>query len=183
MPAELHERTKDILDRTLPYYYRDDPATHSVIDPAVRELARIEEMLNVLRASFAPQNADDTYGLLSLWEEMLLLPVAPAGVDLAVRRNTVLAWLRTRKSGAGTDWMAAITKLLGTENWSHKEYPHPSAPAPYQVAIDYPFAETSFTGGQVRQLLAVNTPAHIEVLASPGEGFVIGIAQIGASHI
>lgn len=125
----------------LPDYYSTDPNIIAYVDTAARELQRIEDLLEVLREQVFPQNADDDYGLLGLWEQTLGLPVEPADATLVQRRNRVISAVLKRRSGAGSDWVASVTQALGTSGWTYLE----NDPGDYQLSVVLPYSPTAIT--------------------------------------
>ena len=143
----LADLTQESLAVSLPAYYRRDANILATLDAICRELERIEAFLGALiDAPFPAKLTSDDYGLLSIWEGMLGLTVAPP-VTVGSRVAKVLATIRGRKSGAGTDWQAAVsTALGGLANWTHRE----NYPGDYQLTITLPAsAQTKTSGVQV----------------------------------
>lgn len=178
MPATLSARGQRML-ADLPPYYQEDPFVWAVVDTAARELQRIEDALNTIRAGFFPQTADDSMRLLSLWEATLGLPVAPSGITLDDRRAKVLAVLRSRGSGSGADWVAAIQAAVGSSNWTHQE----NYPGDYQLLITVPFPSNSYNAGVVAALARDITPAHIEVTVAADGGFIVDTSLVDSDVI
>lgn len=169
----LHERTVEIL-RDLPPYLGDEPTVQRTIDPVIRELQRIEAAANGFRTKLAPTLADDEYRTLELWEMMLGQPVKPAGATLIERRTKVLAYVRSRRAGTGASWIELLTLALGATPWSYFE-----GPDDYTVTIEVPYEEDSFTATQVLNLAREITPAHIDIIPTYGDGFLLGVGLLG----
>jgi uncharacterized protein YmfQ (DUF2313 family) len=170
MTRTLSERGQAILD-TIPFYYAEDPAALSVIGACANEIDRIQAMLDALQDGAFPQVADDTYGLLSLWEFLVSLPIAPPA-SLAARQGRVRA-SRRLKVATGTDWAAALTTAIGTASWSHLETPG------IRVTITIPLEAGSYEGATVVQIARKLTPAHLEVAFTYSQGFLLGISKLG----
>jgi uncharacterized protein YmfQ (DUF2313 family) len=177
MPATLSDRALDLLG-DLPPYERDDPAIQAIIAAVADEIAVLEATANEILQGLFPQNADDTYGTLSYYERLLALPVAPPGQSLDQRRAMVLSYLATRKSASAADWVATLNRALGGAVWSYEE-----GPGDYQVTLHIPYEEGGYTVSQVLNLARAITPAHLDVLGSFNEGFLIGISEIGVSTL
>lgn len=167
----------------MPPYYRDDPMTQAVIVAYANEYDRIEAAVRQVQAAgFPTQSADVTLvvgaataRLLSMWETLLNLPVAPAGVPLADRQAKVVAHIRKRKSGRGADWAATITEALGgSTSWTYTE-----GPGAYQVTVNLPYVAGSYTAGQVQALVSAISPAHLDMIVRYGQGFLVGINFVG----
>lgn len=156
----------------MPPYYAEDAATLAVVDAVARELDRVEGLLTALRDGAFPQRADDVYRTLGLWESLVGLPVEPEGETLASRRNKVLGF-RYRAVRSGEDWVQALTAALGTTNWSYVEE------AGRRVLITLPYVTGSYDASTVAALARKITPAHIEVVGTYSQGFLIGISALG----
>lgn len=176
VPAELTERGQEILS-DLPAYFADDPGVQAACDALARELTRLEQAAIAIRGGTRPTVADDAYRLLSVWEQILGLPVAPAGVTVSQRSGRVLSAFRSRRAARGTDWVRLLTEALGTESWSHAEV------SPYSVTILMPQAAGSVQAEQALALARRITPANMTITVLYDQGFVIGSSQIGISPI
>lgn len=184
-PLTLTPRAQELLD-DMPPYWHADPTARAVIQAFASEAQRIEETAAAIRDAVFPSQAADTpvlngsatVAILSMWEMLLDLPMNPAGVTTAERRSKVLARIQKRNSGAGSDWIAALTASLGTLSWTHTE-----GPGSYQVTIRIPYGTGSFTAGQVLALARLITPAHIDVTVGYDEGFLVGISAVGVDAL
>lgn len=152
---------------------RDDPLLQAMIDAPARELQRVEDAVDAFLAAVAPQNTTDEQKMLSLWEFLLGLPVAPVGVPDSERISKVVAHFRKRSSAKATTWLELLTEAIGSENWSHLEV------APYNVTILIPQASDSYTAEIVRRLSRKITPAHLTLSFTYGQGFVAGVSLAG----
>jgi uncharacterized protein YmfQ (DUF2313 family) len=162
----------------LPPYLQDDPYVRGIVDAAARELQRVEDAAQSVRQSAFPQNADDTYGFLSLWESLLGIPVNPTGASLSERRNQVLSNLRLRTSGYGTDWVALLSQAMGSNPWGYQE-----GPGSYQITVRIPFSAGGYSSAQVEALARKITPAHLDLAVTYNEGFLVGIGLVGQDRI
>lgn len=176
MPKTLDEvqpRTVEILD-SLPVWYSTDPIALSILDAMGKELQRIEDFITDVLTQFFPSNTDDTYGLLSMWEQLVGLGIAPADMTLEQRRALVAARLRDRTASSGLEWEQVVAEALREVPWTYEE-----GPSDYQVTITYPFLVGGMTSAQVQALVRAVTPAHLQVLATYTSGFLLGISLIG----
>lgn len=99
---------------------KDVQATVAVLG---NEIDRLHVARGVVRAQATPQTADL---LLGAWESVLGIPVAPVGLTIAQRRTTVVGYMQRLKSIAtGPEWVAALTRLIGTQ-WTYEEYIPPT---------------------------------------------------------
>lgn len=174
MPAVISQEGAVMVGR-MPHYYNEDPAVAAFIDALARELKRLEDFLRIMRTQWFPQNAADDYDQLAIREQQLGVPVKPHGATLEQRRNIVHAYEKARISGAGEDWIILLTIALGATVWSHKE----NAPGNYDLRITIPYAEGSFTTGQVEALADAITPAHLNLAMQFEQGFVVGVSRVG----
>lgn len=161
----------------LPSYYATDRAAVAVMDCIARELQRIEDFLVALRDQSVPGKADDTYGLLSLWEALLGLPVAPEGVSIGQRQTIASAAYRKRSTVSGADWVETVNTILGTQ-WSYAE----NTPDDYKVEVAIP-DNSGYKGGQIQSLLRAITPAHLVVQPQTGVGFKVDVDQVDIDTI
>lgn len=174
MAAELGATTQGLLD-DLPPYEADDTAIRTLIDAVGRELARLDDFITYVRDHIPPQSADDTYGLLQMWEAFYGLPISPDGITVGDRQGRVLAALKRRQAGGGEAFAQLVTLALGTSSWMEAE----NTPGRYQVKITIPTGTTSLSADQMRELLPKLAPAHIQFVLDFGTGFEIGISEIG----
>lgn len=172
MSATDSDKALDLID-TLPVYLQDSPTVRNLIDPLARELQRVEDAGNALRDRFTPQNADNQYDMLAMWEELLGLPPRPAGVSLEQRQAGVMAAFHRRGSSAGSSWVERANALIGTQ-WSYSE-----GPGDYQLTVTIPYASTSVSASVVRRILQLITPAHLQLIVGYDVGFLLGISNIG----
>lgn len=165
----------------MPPYLADDYYVQAIIDSHARELQRVEDTTTAVLRTMFPGSADDTFGFLSLWESVLGLPVAPSGASVEQRRSKVVAGLQKQNAGAGSGWIALLTEALGGSAWAYVEA-NPVTD-PYEVHIFIPYAGGSYSAEQVALLARQITPAHLDVIVSYEEGFLVGISQIGVEGL
>lgn len=118
MPATLTASTQKLLE-ALPPFEQGSKDVQAVLDVLARELDRLEAAKDTVRAQATPQSADL---LLSAWESVLGLQVNPVGKTLQQRRDSVVGYVQRIKSiGTGPQWVAALTRLIGS-NWTYEEF-------------------------------------------------------------
>lgn len=161
----------------LPHYYADDPNALAVIDMAAREIERVETLILTLRSKGLPNNADDDYGLLAIWEFLLGLPVNPSGVSLANRQAAVRSAYLKRNTAAGADWAIAVNEAIGS-SWTYEE----NQPISYSIRVSVPDT-AGYSGGQIQKLLRDATPAHLAITVQTGDGFRVDIDQVDIDTI
>jgi hypothetical protein len=163
---------------TMPPFYAPDSMLQGIMDALGRELQRFEDYLNDLRFRMFPQNADDKYRTLGMWEMMLGLPVEPTTQTVVQRRALVLARTGGQDVSAGSDWLAAMNRAMGGTPWSYQE-----GPGSYQVTLLIPFGIASFNSVQVLALARAITPAHIDVAVQYLQGFIVGEGIVGEDRL
>jgi uncharacterized protein YmfQ (DUF2313 family) len=161
---------------------QEEPFALAVVRAANNEFKRIAAAATAIQLATFPAQSDDVVlsdsigvaKILSMWETLLNLPVAPTDVPVVQRRNKVLAHIRKRHSGAGMDWVARMTEALGTSLWVYEE-----GPGDYQLQIAIPFASGSYTAAQALAFAKKITPAHLEISVLYSQHFLVGISLIG----
>lgn len=171
--ATISERAQEALE-DLPPHLADSDLTQRLVNTVALEFQRIEDFLTTVRDKLRPQNADDEYGTLELWERLLEIPVNPP-VSVNVRRARVIAALKRLTTGIGEGWTHLITVLLQSSNWTHDE----NNPNAYELTITIPYPSTSFQAGQLEALLERISPAHLQLDISYSDAFRVGISQVG----
>jgi uncharacterized protein YmfQ (DUF2313 family) len=181
IPATLARQFIPLTWRMLndmPPYEADEPWVQVYVDTIARELQRIYDAANLLLHEFWPQNADEDYMALSMWEGILGLPIQPDGVRPATRRQIVMAKLRARQVSSGKRWVELLTAMLGTEVWSYQE-----GPPDYTITITIPFKNGTWRAGQVTQMARAITPAHIEIDTMYAEGFILNESLLSTDRL
>lgn len=183
MPRTLTPAALDLLDR-LPPYFQGDHNVQAYALAVANEQQRLKDAAEELRDKMFPQNADDEYKTLQMWEDALGLPVNPAGATIQERRDKVLTLLSDPSEGS--EWVDAITDAVGSGSWSHTEGP---ATTPlgvlgdYELLIEVPHAAGSYEFSVVEQIARLITPAHLDPIVTDGGGFIIGVSPIGADRL
>jgi hypothetical protein len=185
MPLVLSDKAQELL-LDMPPYLSDNPLVQSVINSQANEFQRIDDAAAAIRNAMFPSQASDVsilngayvVPILSMWETILGLPVAPVGITTADRVAKVVAHIRKRNASSGADWVATLTAALGSFSWSHQE-----GPGAYQVTISIPYISGSYSGAQVLALAKQITPAHLNLTVRYSQGFLVGISQVGIDGI
>jgi uncharacterized protein YmfQ (DUF2313 family) len=157
----------------MPPYYAEDESVHAVMIGLGNELDRVQAAGEAVRNAAFPQMADDTHGLLRMWERLVGLPEAPTGISVAARQQKVVASLRMRKTGAGKDWVALMSAALGTDLWTYDESD------PYEIHVFIPFASGTYSATQVAQIARAITPAAWKVIVNYEPNFIVGVNEVG----
>lgn len=175
--ARMDAKGEEMLE-TVGWLLRDDPQVQAALGVIGREITRFEEIVTRVRLQMHPVYATDEFGLLSMWEALLGLPVAQAAASEDQRRGIVIAWLRGLQSSSGLAWEAALTQALGTSTWFYTENT-----GPYEITIQMPFEVATVGAQQVETLARAITPAHIDIAFTYGGGFIIGQSEIGVEDL
>jgi hypothetical protein len=175
--AAVADITRRMLDR-MPDYYSGDRFIEGFEDALGREIQRIWDRSAKIQADFLLQaDADDTYGILSMWELLLDVPVGPP-VSEAERLNNITALLRARQQSSGASWQDAVNYALQGSPWTYEE-----GPGAYQVTLFVSFSSSSFNSTQIEMLLRKITPAHLDVAVQYNQGFVVGEGIVGEDRL
>lgn len=181
IPAELARKFLPLTLRMLddmPPYEADEPMIQVFVDSVARELQRVWDTANLFRHEFWPQNADEDFKALSMWEGILGLPIQPDGIRPPARRNIVMAKLRARHVTSGKRWVELLTAMLGSENWSYVE-----GPFAYTVTITIPYSSGSWRAGRLIQHARAITPAHIAIDVNYSEGFILNESLLSSGTL
>jgi hypothetical protein len=171
----MYALTETILEG-MPFYEAEDPIIQRLVDAQAGEIERVETTAYDILQQFFSLNADDTYGLLAVHEQNLGLPVKPLGVTVAARQNAIAGAVRRRYSPYGTDWRNSVNAALGTTAW--EVVPH--YPADYDLTILVPWESGTDEFNAVEPLLTPFTPAAYDIIPNDGgEGFVVGVSEVG----
>ena len=165
----LIDRAEAMLD-TMPPYEADDEFIPDLVNAMAKEFQRIQDFITEVIEQLRPQNADDEWGILALYERLAGLPVEPE-VSLAARRARVLAAIaRNRGLGIGEGWAELITLLLNSGGWTEVE----NEKDQYELEITVPFPSTSYQAGGLKDMLSRITPAHIRIGVVFSDAFLVG---------
>jgi uncharacterized protein YmfQ (DUF2313 family) len=164
----------------LPSYWQGEPWAEAILDAMGRELERCQTRLEAVQQGMLPQFATDGPNgrFLSIWETMMGLPVAQAGLTTERRRQLVLAQLRGRNAASGRAWEQAVAQSLGSSIWSYQE-----DAANYKVTFYIPFDTGSINSVQVQRLVRKITPAHLDLAVVYSGGFIVGEGIVGEDRL
>lgn len=162
--------TRYITD--IPMVLERDPDIRASLYAQAKEVERLDAHVERLRRNLFPQTADEI-GLL-WWESMLGLTIEPPGLTVDERRQIVLAFYRVSGlEGTGLAWEASVTRFVGA-GWTYREHePAVGSPAAYTIQITVPFPPGSAGYARLRSLLALITPANLEIFVSSADGFIL----------
>lgn len=169
----LTARAEEMLG-SLSAYEQDDPAVIAVMRAGADELDAVVDVAETVRDQAWPHRADDSYGLLRIHEQMLKVPAQP-DAPLEQRQAAVKAAVQARKSGAKSLWVSRMNTMMRGQQWTFRE----NYPARGQVTIEVPYDPDTYNAAQVEALARRITPAHIEIIMSYEQGFLVGISRVG----
>jgi hypothetical protein len=178
VPAEsaLTPLGRQILGE-LPPFLRRDPDHMAVAHAYAKEVERAESKINVMRMQAVPTEATL---LLKLWEITVNAEVEPPGITEPERQKIVAAFLRALVANpSGLNWEAVI-RLLAGSGWLYIEHikGDGGTPAPNVVHVVLPFGIASFWFGTISRLIERVTPAHIELIITATEGFLLDHSEL-----
>lgn len=128
------------------------------LEAVAEELARIDATAYVIVEKMFPQNADDQFLTLLMWEALLGLPIGGSlGASVSDRRDVVVGVARATRQASGAAWGAILTEILGSSGWSVAD-----GPGPYEITL-MALPGSVYTAGQVLAVARRVTPAHILV--------------------
>lgn len=152
----------------MPVAFRESPDHLAVIHAVSKEIERLEDSIEQVRAQFFPSTADV---LLKLWEWQLGITVAPVGLTIEQRRELVEAgMLKLKGTPSGSDWKLNVDAIIGSGAWTYEEHP---AGSPYTVRVSLPAPPASGTFLRTVALLRDITPAHMALDVVFEGGFVL----------
>lgn len=152
----------------------DDPAVSMAMEAVGAELQRVADIADRMRDNIFPRNANDEFGILGIYEWLFGLPVAPPTSTVQQRQDLVLAHFRKRIAGTGLDWQDALTNAMGSTLFSYQE-----GPTPNTVTVRYAFVAGAPSSALVQSFVREITPAHVQVLATFSQGFIVGVSLVG----
>lgn len=161
---------------SLPNYYSGgEPTLTRLVTAVANELDRVEAYLESAQNGLVPTLADDSLGMLGIWERVFGLPVHPAGVPMAQRQQALKAAIAARSARTTAEWVAAMNRVIGTGSWTHQV----GQPGPGQVTITTPFVPGGYLDGIIRAIARRLTPANYEIVFGYSQGWVAGVSHAG----
>lgn len=137
------------------------PEVDSALTALAGELARVDATAHSIIEKMFPQNADDQFLTLPMWESLLGLPIGGSlGASVSQRRDVVVGVARARRVSSGVAWGSILDEILGPGGWSVAD-----GPGPYEITLSASPGSV-YTAGQVLSAARLVTPAHIRLLTS-----------------
>lgn len=168
----LTPTAKRILD-TLPDYHWENPIILRVVQARANEIDRMDAMIDTIKLGMIPGAGDDTLRLLSVWEAILGLPVAPATATVALRQIAVQAALKRLNAVTAADVLELLTAQLGASFSIDRD-----TPALLQDTLNLDYASNSYQAAIVRQIVGAIWPAHRQLLFHYAGGFLLDSSQL-----
>lgn len=159
---------------------REDENVIAVIDAMGGELDLVEGFMLTVRDQAWPDRADDTYGLLSVHERTLQLPVAPVGLSLEQRQQATRTRFGRRRDGRKATWRDRVSDLVGgPSNWTYEE----NHPAAHQITVTLNVLPSSGLAVAVERAIEAFTPVVDELIVTYAPSFFIGESPLGDTEL
>jgi hypothetical protein len=178
MPTVVSDLGQTMIDDLHPWQ-QDDPTIQNILSAIGAEVQRVQDKMLDLWMKLLPQNADDSYNSLTLWE--MLVGVIPANNPVLTesqRSALVMGYIAAHGAGSRTAWENILTLALGESDWSFTQ-----GPGDYQITLTLPTRSTQPLATAIIALADVVTPAHLQVFAGFTGGFLVGISQLGVEPL
>lgn len=159
---------------TLPDYYWGEPLYERIVQAWANEIDRLEARLEQIKNGLVPGLADDTLGMLALWEAQLGLPINPPDATVPQRLSKVNAALRKLDAGSAAGYIAALSAAIDTNAWTLLR----DTPANLVDTLQIPYAPGSYNAAQVEEIARRMHPAHRELRMRYEEGFLLDLARL-----
>src|SRR5581483_3768680 len=111
--VEALSPTAERIFDSLPPYYQGDPTLSRITQAVANELDRLQAYLQAVASGLVPKLSDDTLSMLGIWENILKLPVEPAGVSVEQRQQALQAAFTARQCRTTAEWVNAMNIALG----------------------------------------------------------------------
>lgn len=171
---ELTTITARRMMDSLPDYYHGNDLAERIVQSCANAVDRLEAHAESVRRGFVPTLADDEHGLLSEWEHVMGLPVAPPDATVGARQDNVAARFTTIGDGRAKTTLAALRKAARTEAIVVKR----NTPQNLVDTIETPYAPGSYSAAQIEALAENIWPAHREILMRYEAGFLLDISRL-----
>lgn len=186
-PDAITAKGRAFID-ALPVRVREDPDIVAVQHCYGKEAELLDVAREGLVANAFPEHADEAG--LAWWEWLLGTTVAPVGLTVEQRRATVVAFEEAlRTSGSGRWWEETLERIVGP-GFDYREYhpdgqppppgggTPPSNPPPGTIIIELPFPPSAGLYAATETLIRRITDAHIDIVLTSGDGFVLDQSQL-----
>lgn len=162
----LDELAEELVD-DLPSWAREAPEFRANARVAALESARMRERAAEVRDCFILQRVT---GLGLAWWEAFFGITRAAGADDVEAREALLAALRaTIPDSRGTTWEQHVEELAGGAEYVEGDG---------TITVTVPFPPGSEAFLRLERAIRVFTPAHLDIVISSGEGFVLDLSQL-----
>lgn len=159
----------------LPPYFWSDPTVRGYICTLAREFDRVQAAAESLRAGAFPPTADER--TLEYYEAIFSL--SNGALDMAARRDDIVAHMRKRSVASRYDWQQALDAFINRPGgWSYAEA------LPYTVNLTVPVDPSGDRTPVITAYARAVTPAHLLLVVNGNYGnFQVGISHIGVDPL
>jgi len=173
--VEALSPTAERIFDSLPPYYQGEPTLSRITQAVANELDRLQAYLQAVASGLVPKLSDDTLSMLGIWENILKLPVEPAGVSVEQRQQALQAAFTARQCRTTAEWVNAMNIALGGATWRHQV----GVPAPGWITITMATTPSSYVLGILQTLMDRLVPANYQVVFATQAGFIVGVSRVG----
>lgn len=157
---------------SLPDYYWGNDVVERILQAWADAIDRLDAMLDTLKEGLVPTTATDDLKLLSIWEQILRLPVRPSA-SVRQRQMAVKAALGRLNATTAADVNLMLTLQAGGGFSIARD-----DPGLLQDTITIHYSETSFAGAMIKRLAQDAWPAHRELLYTFDSGFILDVSTL-----
>jgi hypothetical protein len=158
---------------TLPTYYWENPIIQRILQARANEIDRMDATVDLLKQGLVPTTADDELGLLSIWEIILDLPVAPPDATVAQRQAAVKAGFKRLSANTAADVLSLLQTQGGTGFAIARD-----TPALLEDTITIHYAEDTFQAAMILSLAQRAWPAHRLLVVAYDAGFAFDLSEL-----
>lgn len=172
-PGTLSDTAARML-ATLPDYFWTDALLRRIVQAWANEIDRVDAMLDAIKQGLIPGVADDTVGMLAIWEQILELPAAPAGVTLDQRQASVKAKLQQLWANSAKDVLAVFDTQLGGSFYSITR----DSPAAFEDTVNISAAAGFYVVDLFERVMTQAWPAHRLLHFAFEGGFILDVSEL-----
>lgn len=157
---------------TLPVYYWGNPWVERILQGWADEIDKVDALLDSIKDGFVPTLADDSLGMLSIWEIIMRVPVAPAGVTID-QRHATLRGAFLRLSAATAADVLALLEAQGVGFSITRD-----DPGALQDTLHISAPEGSYGAELLRSVAEAAWPDHRELVVAYAGGFTLDLSEL-----
>ena len=158
---------------TLPDYFQGNLIVERVLQARANEIDRIDARIDLLKTGLVPGTATDELRLLSAWEYVLGLPVAPPDATVGQRQAVIRASLRRLNATSAADVLDLLTAAIGSDFTIQR-----NTPGQLEDTIIIPYAPGSYLAAQVEAIARAAWSAHRRVFIHYSTGFILEVSRL-----